>query len=789
MKNLIRKMTALTAVQMLLMTSGAFAQEQIRQDNVVIGKPSTAADKTLKFDTNDGVLNPSLSVEKVSKKLKYNQNDFQLGGSSTTDSKSIIFNGDNKSLLYEGTANELQYNGDLLSVGDGTNTEKTLKFNKGATSPSIKWNPTTSKLQFSNNAVDFKDIGAGGGASSSGVNLLDNDSFEDPVTTGWTNSGGTFSQQVYTNGSENDLKYARFVASGAGEYFESTLRTIPTNFNGGGCQADFKKANVSASGLFKIEVLDSSANVLSTANINQLTWNKIPTISFVCPTAGTTAKVRITSLAAGTIQVDNAYVGSNQNLVSLSQARLFGTLSYAGVAGCTFSTSSTTFTNFSANASCATPTVSGSLKIPATKIPAFVIPSGSPAGTYQVVVSSIFQKGGTTAEDNKWRLHDGTNAYLGTGYNYSGTTNASANGGFTSSYTYGSNIPSDITIQVQGLASNAGTSSATINVAEINTGLVFQVFYFPAGQETAVSPEQASWFIDANIGGSNIPVTVAQSAYTQIENGSLDLVINTSKGSASDVQIACTSGTSSSGLNCGASNESLGIAFTPPYVGIFEVCTELTMDVVTGGEAVFQLVETPNNSQTVIQEGGSRKGVYGASGNRAPYSTCGTFNFSDTSKRTIRLMYEKPNTNAVNMYIDRSGSDGQRDMRWTVKPLLSAFNRPILTGDQLTVPGSLKQVHYSGMVSSSGVITNKKGTIATSATWGGLSGGVATMSLTNVHATRLNCTCNVSDAVASTAVFWCMPLSNGTTSSQSFVTYANAVGPRDFTYQCDGELP
>jgi len=672
-----------------------YGQEQIRQDNVVIGKPSTATDKSLKFDTNDGASNPSLSVEKTSKKLKYSQNQFQLGSSSTTDSKEFIFNGDGKSLLYEGTANELQYNGDFFSLGDGTNTEKTLKFDKGASSPQIKWNPTTSKLQFSNNAVDFKDIGAGGGSASTGVNILDNDSFEDPVTTGWTNSGGTFSQQVYTNASDNDTKYARFVASGAGQYFESTLRTIPTNFNGG-CQADFKKGNVSANGLFKIEVLDSSANVLSTQNINQLTWSKVPSISFVCPAAGSTAKLRVTSLAAGTIEVDRAYLGSNQNLVYTSQARLLGTLTYPTTANCIWSRTATTYGGFNADTDCATPIVTGELQAPSTKIPGFVLPKYL-KGDYKIEATGAFAQGSTNAT-LAYRFFDGVNFNKGSNTVSSEVSGVQIGTGTVQGVLSNGADQSNVTIQIQAAASSG---TVLIENGDRLRELSFSVWYYPSASEVAVSPEQASWFIDASIGGANTTAGVA-SAYTEITNAAYDLVLNPGSASAN---IACASGTASSGLTCTAANESIGLSFLNKETGIIEACASFTHEEAGATASTFQLIETTDTSSAIVSEGKTRIGSSSLAGGTSSSSTvCGYFNFSTIGLRTIRLAYEATGNTII--YADRNASIGQRDIHWTVRPFLSAYNRPILTGDQVTSPSAINPQLFTFKRSINGTVTD-----------------------------------------------------------------------------------
>lgn len=737
----------LILIYCLLITS-VFAQSVNPNDQLKLGKPSSVSDKGIVFDTNDGVSNKKLLIEKISKKLKFDGNTFQIGDGSSSSDKELIIAGALKSLKYNGTSGEFEFNDDVKLSGalkadflQAVNTEvainsllratQGIKVGSGANTIRV----SGGNLEFSNDGTLFKKFGTGTGGSSTGTTILDNASFEDGISTNWTSSGGTFTQGTYTNGVEGNTKYAQFVATGAGQYFETALFSLPTNFSGG-CQADFKKVNVSTNDLFKVEVLDSSANVLSTGNVKASSWVKFPTINFTCPTSGTQIKLRVTSLSAGTIQVDDAYLGSNQSLVYVSQAKLIGSIKYAATANCSWTTASTSLANFSADTDCPTPSVSGSAIAPATKIPAITFAT-LPAGVYYFVATNKFNFNTTTIlAEGYARFSDGTNTSsiqaVASAFN-GDSNNMSVTGVLAGKFEYAT-TQTNVTFNLQGKTSNA---SNMLNVSTVDNDLEIQVYYYPSSSDVAVSPEQASWFIDASIGGETVSMgTTALSSYTEITGTTLDLVNNSSKGS-SNVEIACSSGTSSSGLTCGASSESLGIAFSPPYSGLYEACFSFGhyLNTTSGASAyvTFQLVETPNNSTTIIQEGGDRveSGINSGVGIdvRHPRKVCGTFNFSDTSKRTIRLMREQSfsgtvTANAVN--INRLAIGGQYDMNVTVRPILSAFNRPILTGDQITSPNATRPVHYSASCSTGGVISNAIGSgWASSCTFG--SAGVSSI--------------------------------------------------------------
>lgn len=78
---------------------------------------------------------------------------------------------------------------DQLKLGNTQNTatDKTIEFVKGtnsSTNPKVKWNGSTSKLQFTNDGTNFKDLGSGSGGGG-GQNYITNGDIESQLT-GWT---------------------------------------------------------------------------------------------------------------------------------------------------------------------------------------------------------------------------------------------------------------------------------------------------------------------------------------------------------------------------------------------------------------------------------------------------------------------------------------------------------------------------------------------------------------------------------------------------------------------------
>lgn len=678
------------------MVFAAGVPQKFPTDTLQIGKPSSSANKDLIFDTNLGASNPKVRANPTSGKFELNKPLDVAGAIGATGAISTT-SGDistaNGNLSATGTGS---IGGDL-TIGTGAAADKSITVNRGGSNPFLKWSETALSWIFSNDGTLEKKLGTGGGGASTGVNVLTNDSFEDFVSgalLGWSNVGGTLTQATYTNGVENDTKYFQFVATGAGQYFESALITVPTNFNGGGCQVDFKKLNIATNDLFKVEALDSSSNVLATGNVKISSWSKFPTLSFACPAAGATFRIRVTSLAAGTLQGDKAYLGSNQNIVNLSQALLVFKGYFPATSGCSVSHDAATLGAFGTTAAC--PAIISSLTsggVTATltdfdKPTKFTLNNLKP-GTYKITFYGGEQY--VTGNTNTlYAINDGiTTSQTGFAFN---AVNASYSMGmnFTAVFNY-STYNASKTFELFG----SDNLSPIQNISTIYGDMNVLVEYFPSDSETAVNPEQSSWFIDANIGGGNASSTGNISTYTELTNPTLDLVINTSKGSAS-AEIACASGTASTGLTC-TSNESVGIAFVPALTGLHRVCFDFGTNTSNNQTSIFQVIETPNTSQTILQEGGSRvqAGFNITTGSiDFPNKVCGNFVFSDTSKRTIRLMNEANGTGTTLVLGDRSATLGQRDIHVTVENLTFGQNRPILTGDQVTSKGGTKTVIF-----------------------------------------------------------------------------------------------
>lgn len=637
------------------------------------------------------------------------------------------------------------------------------------------------KLRVKNSAGLEAAVGSGP-SSTSGVNLASNESFEDGVSSGYTSSGGTFSQQTYTNGTDADGKYARFISTVIGDYFETSAVAV-TDSLGAGCMADIDL--LVTSGSWTVTARDGSNNVLSTATVaapNATSWFKLPTVAFACPSAGTTIKLRVTSTATGTINADHVYVGGNKNISQVAQARLAGSSYIAATGGCTLSRTNTAYGAPTTAASCPGPTVSssyiGSWQTTDADTASFTINS-LPPGRY-VGVMRMAMINGTSNAVVCGRVTDGTTSGLGVCHSSAATTDAM----FIAPQVEVNYVePGNRTFSIQTKASSGAVSVAN---STDYAGIEFTLYYYPTDQQSAISPDQSGWFIDANIGGNDASLgTSAVSSYTGLENSSLDMVLRTGSATA---QIGCSSTNSPSGLTCASGSESISVAWTPPYTGFFDVCFHFSHRVVTGASgqvvAAFQVVETATNAQTVTAEGGERiQSAASANADMAfPHRVCGAFYVSSTTQKMHRLMYEQLAAATISSNVvqaDRQASAGQRDVRVTVRPSTMNIARPVLTGDQVTTPGATSAKHYSGKVSSTGAISDAKGAgLFSSCT--NANPRVCTLATSKT----LNCQCTsvLNGAGSGTSC----AIDDQTTALISFKTFNNnTANQHAFNYSCD----
>lgn len=202
---------------------------------------------------------------------------------------------------------------------------------------------------------------------------------------------------------------------------------------------------------------------------------------FKFPTMTTAQRNAIASPAEGLgvvdTDTDTLYMYLNGTWTSLGTGggggalKSIGSLTEAGTTNCSRQVTATgSFTSFAADTDCPAPSVTGSITAPATKIPGFVIPSGSPTGKY-LVVASVPIYAVTGGSFLAYRISDGSiNSQRAINY----ATNESVHAGMSSFILDISSMASDRTFQVQALTS---AGDALINNSTSVMEMSFNVFF------------------------------------------------------------------------------------------------------------------------------------------------------------------------------------------------------------------------------------------------------------------------------------------------------------------------
>jgi hypothetical protein len=234
--------------------------------------------------------------------------------------------------------------------------------------------------------------------------------------------------------------------------------------------------------------------------------------------------------------------------------------------------------------------------------------------------------------------------------------------------------------------------------------LSWKIYRFPTTEEQVLRPDQVAWRVDANIGGAGNNVNLANAditSYTGLTSGFLTLTNNSGAG-VIPAQIPCSGTNPPTGTTCSAGDESVGVSFNLPAAGDVLACVSFSHFLETGASglinAIFQIVETPNNAQTILQEGKSR--ISSLNGNQnttiaLPLRVCGNFNFTSAGQKTLRLMYEQDVSGTVTnnfLLADQAAAFGQRDIKWEVYPLNTYQPAPLLVGSVISGSSGIERL-------------------------------------------------------------------------------------------------
>ena len=587
---------------------------------------------------------------------KFTNDVLQFGGGSNGSIKELIFDtgaGTNPSIRANSGDGSLLLRPNDVSLGDGAASDKTLSFDvgAGANNPKLFWDNAAGALSFSNDGTLIKKIGSGSGSGGSGgVNLLSNSSFEDPGSPilNWTNSGGTLTQEAHTNGREDNLNYARFVATGAAQYVESDTVTVSDDL-GFGCMADVKYNQGDNAFTLKVLKEDLPGNPgtfidVASGDFSDLTaFLKAPTVTFPCE-GGDVFKLRFESTGAGTIDLEDAYLGSNKNISPVGKgAHFVGSIEWQPTASCQWVDGSTSYIGgYGPDNDCDDNPriITGNITdYQAGLRPDFQI-NFMRKGHYQIVATGIFQDntGGVTGTQISHRLNVNGGQFISQDMSFFDNTF-----GGSPVKVFSINTDQDLTNAQIVLESKTSNSSDAAIIEAADNSFKYDVYYFPTSNETepAFSPEQADFAYEGYIRigsspGNSFALSTVIGEY--LINSTFELF--NQRGFAN---IACNNNPSS-GTTCGG-QEQAGINIDLPIAGQYEVCFDFSARPQGMSQlGSFQVVRRENATNAIIKRGNKMVQIYSNASQEttSSYRMCENFDIDSVGESTFSLEFAKP---------------------------------------------------------------------------------------------------------------------------------------------------
>ena len=515
----------------------------------------------------------------------------------------------------------------------------------------------------------------------------------------WTASGGTFVAE--TSSPLFGDQSGRWDSSASAQTLDSTVVAIPVGLQENLCEVKIQYLwDSGASGDLELKAYDGTNDIAVTELDPTSGAVTEAAIQFTCPTSGN-LRLRLESTVANPaeITVDNAFVGE-ASTIKVGAAEIYGSITYHSQANCFPSETSATYADLLTDSDCFVnaPTVSGNAVAPTDDNVAIEFNS-LPPGEYYVEVIGDGRSGSTgTDEFCSFRLHDGTTAGSQiTRLNEFETTDNNITQ-VTGTFSYPSGQSSSIQIRTQVMRTAGSSSCGWVNSTAFDasnpvTSVTYTVWRYPLSNSQALNLNTQGWHIDANIGGANLDLGTSDvTSPTEITNGSLDMVLNTGSKSA---EIPCSGTNPSTGLTCAAGSEGLGVVFEAPSAGKYEVCfsfnhfAQRNTSGIGQFDTTFELVETPNNAQTILQRGNVRMfsggGAVQASADDIrftnPHHLCGYFTFGSAGQKTIRTVYEQDAQGTVTASLvigDRAALLNDRDIHVLVRKMTEGKPLPVI---------------------------------------------------------------------------------------------------------------
>lgn len=528
---------------------------------------------------------------------------------------------------------------------------------------------------------------AGSPAFADEVNIIKNPGFESR-TAQWSKTGSS----TFTIESAAPLTgnySAIWDPSATGEFFRSTTYTIPAGLKGATCVVQMKYLWDSGTSDHIRMNVDDGTNDVAQVSLDPTSGGvpRTAQISFTCPTSGTLRFELESTANAAAITLEDVFVGTGKNTVQLSQTELYAAVQYHNISNCDVTITSGTIAEVANDTDCTSRTAVGQAQFVNNQFKMSV--AKLPKGRYELstMVPVYSDTSGTTCEfyvrapSSQMNVTYGAVGFItGLGSNAIGT--------MVNSIWQQTTDATNVEFYMEWRRT-AGAGSCHMGTTSAG-GATFSMSLkkYPTQSAEALTLDTLGWYVDATISGANPAMSNSSvAAYSPVENSGLTL---TQTSGSIPTQIPCTPSNPSTGTTCSAGNEAVGVVFNLPTAGQVLACVSFGVEISTGAsgswDGAFQVVETSNTSNTIVQEGKSRLPVQNRVSNsivNQPVSRlCGTFNFTSAGQKTLRLMYEVSAVATVNSSIilaDESGAQGQRNIHWEVYPINQQMPAPVFT--------------------------------------------------------------------------------------------------------------
>lgn len=372
--------------------------------------------------------------------------------------------------------------------------------------------------------------------------------------------------------------YASFLcdASAQNGYCEFDTLAIQEGDKTGNCEASAVYKGDGS--LYKLQVWDGTSAVSVTNTLpNVSDWTPI-SANYPC---GATREVRLTQTEVGTapaINIARVQWSKSTNVGSVVQPQIIGSLRYAGVSNCNWQISSTAnaYTKAAADTDCGTPTVTGRLTAPGTKIIAFN--AALAAGDYKILMNTnIFQN--ASAFEVTCRMTTGTT--VSSEWQYFNRDSA------TVDYAYNPYFILSLAADYNGTVELECKSNTTTNIQfvtqDTNSQLRFDVISYPNQAQQAVRMDQsntnfAPWAITSP-NSSWTSVTPASGRCNYKRDGKymeFICLVNLTGAAASEARLALPSGLTTASIYTNRSTEctALGPFSIDAAVNVYQVCAQ-----------------------------------------------------------------------------------------------------------------------------------------------------------------------------------------------------------------------